>query len=160
MSTYEKPRGFVFFFFLPLLSFGAAQVMEDELCPFTQFRPSSGAPCESCPQNMMWNNNVNMCLCEKGFYLHKHECIQCAPGKISTESGDSCTTCNPQTYAARSGQSVCDSCWDVPTGIHCPETGPTSYYILPAPGTCESEHTRPLLPSESFTLHKIYSDTR
>ena len=143
---------------LPLLNFGVAQVMDDELCAFTQFRPSPGAPCESCPPNMMWNKHV--CLCEKGFQLHNHQCSQCAPGKFAAEPGDLCTPCNPHTYAARSGQSECDLCSDVPTGIHCPETGPTSYRrSLLEPDTCEGEHTRPLLPSESFALHKVYSDT-
>jgi len=138
----------------------------DRPCNSPQFTlADSGAICRSCPPNKVYaatslGSLTAPCVCERGFETHPTDgtCVQCVPGKFRNDVTTRCLSCEGNTFAAFSGQVICEPC---PTGQACPDAGSGCTLCTPV-GASMVVSTCALVAknSEAFALHKYYSQTK
>jgi len=121
--------------------------------------------CRSCPPNQVYaatslGSLTAPCICDRGFEEHPTDgtCVQCVPGKFHNDATKLCQSCADNTFAAFSGQLICEPC---PTGQTCPNAGSDCTLCTPV-GASMVISTCALVAknSEVFALHKYYSQTK
>ena len=138
----------------------------DRPCNPPQFTlAGSGAICRSCPPNQVdaapsLGSLTAPCICDRGFEEHPTDgtCVQCVPGKFHNDATKLCQSCTGNTFAAFSGQLVCEPC---PTGQSCHNAVSDCTLCTPV-GESMVISTCALIAknSEVFALHKYYSQTK